>query len=161
MANSTLFSNHGHVLLFLSQHPDARLRDVAGRVGITERAVQKIVRDLQDEGLLDVTKRGRRNRYRVNTRKSLQQPLGVRCTVGSLVALFRGRPESAEKAAGPEPVRPDAAPSTRVAAEKPKPAKRSTPPQSDKGAGSGSASKAKKKRSRKKRPADDQQGSLF
>ena len=48
------------------------LRDVAAEVGITERAVQKIVRDLQDAGFLTVTKQGRCNRYRINKRRSLR-----------------------------------------------------------------------------------------
>ena len=60
MSKWTLFSNHGHVLLFLANDPEARLRDVAAAVGITERAVQKIVRDLQDGGVLSVSKHGRR-----------------------------------------------------------------------------------------------------
>ncbi|NNL00312.1 MAG: winged helix-turn-helix domain-containing protein, partial [Xanthomonadales bacterium] len=56
MSNWTLFSNHGHVLVCLARDPGARLRDVATAVGITERAVQKIVRDLQDGGMVSVTK---------------------------------------------------------------------------------------------------------
>ena len=47
----TFLSNHGHVLLALAQDPQARMRDVATAVGITERAVQLIVRDLEDGGL--------------------------------------------------------------------------------------------------------------
>ena len=46
----TLLSNHGHVLLCIAQEPEIRLRDVAERVGITERAVQRIVADLDESG---------------------------------------------------------------------------------------------------------------
>lgn len=88
MSKWTLFSNHGHVLLYLSQDPASRLRDVAGKVGITERAVQKIVRDLQDAGMLTVSKHGRRNRYRIHTRKHLRHPLESHCTVGQLVEML-------------------------------------------------------------------------
>ena len=49
--NWTFLSNHAHVLVCLASDPDARLRDVAARVGITERAVQKIVGDLERPGL--------------------------------------------------------------------------------------------------------------
>ena len=56
MSNWTLFSNHGLVLFCLARDPEARLRDVATDVGITERAVQKIVRDLQDGGMISITK---------------------------------------------------------------------------------------------------------
>lgn len=90
MGNSTLFSNHGHVLLVLADDPEARLRDVAARIGITERAVQKIVRDLQDDGLVTVSKHGRRNRYRINTRKTLRHPLEASRTVGALIGLMKG-----------------------------------------------------------------------
>ncbi len=89
MRKWTLFSNHGHVLLFLANDPEARLRDVAQSVGITERAVQKIVRDLQDGGILSVSKHGRRNRYRVHTRKSLRHPLEAHRTVGNLISMMR------------------------------------------------------------------------
>jgi len=88
MSRWTLFSNHGHVLLLAAQDPDARLRDIAASVGITERAVQKIIRDLQDAGLLTISKYGRRNRYRVHTRKPLRHALESHCTVGQLVRLI-------------------------------------------------------------------------
>ena len=57
----TILSNHGHVLLCLDRDPEMRLRDVADMVGITERAVQKIVADLEDSELLTRTKVGRCN----------------------------------------------------------------------------------------------------
>lgn len=94
MSRWTLFSNHGHVLLLVAQQPEARLRDIAQRVGITERAVQKIVRDLQDAGMLTVSKHGRRNRYRVHTRKALRHRLESHCTVGQLVRLVAGPGEA-------------------------------------------------------------------
>lgn len=95
MGDWTFFSNYGHVLVCLARHPKARLRDVAAQVGITERAVQKIVRDLQDAGFLTVTKQGRCNRYRINKRKSLRHTLESHCTVGKLLALL-ARPDRAD-----------------------------------------------------------------
>jgi len=91
MGDWTFFSNHGHVLVCLERDRRARLRDVAAEVGITERAVQKIVRDLQDEGFLSVTKQGRCNRYRINRRKSLRHQLESHCTVGKLLSLMARR----------------------------------------------------------------------
>ena len=88
MGDWTFFSNYGHVLVCLARNREARLRDVAADVGITERAVQKIVRDLQDEGFLTVSKQGRCNRYRINRRKSLRHDLESHCTVGKLLALI-------------------------------------------------------------------------
>jgi hypothetical protein len=88
MSKWTLFSNHGHVLVVLSRDPDARLRDVAQIVGITERAVQKIVRDLQDGGLVGVTKHGRRNRYRLRLNQPLRHTLEAHCTIGELLEMI-------------------------------------------------------------------------
>lgn len=84
MSNWTLFSNHGHVLICLSRDPQARLRDVAADVGITERAVQKIVRDLQDVGMISVTKNGRRNSYRIHQKSSLRHDIEAGCTLKDL-----------------------------------------------------------------------------
>lgn len=106
MGDWTFFSNHGHVLACLARDRDARLRDVAQKVGITERAVQKIVRDLQDAAYLSVSKHGRRNRYRINNRKSLRHPLQAGCTVGQLMAVLIKpqlplEPGGGEEGAGP------------------------------------------------------------
>ena len=87
MGDWTFFSNYGHVLVCLAQNREVRLRDVALEVGITERAVQKIVRDLQDAGFLTVSKQGRCNRYRINKRKTLRHGLESHCTVGKLLSL--------------------------------------------------------------------------
>jgi hypothetical protein len=90
MSNWTLFSNHGHVLVCLASDSDARLRDVAADVGITERAVQKIVRDLQTYGMISVTKNGRRNRYRIHNKQNLRHELEAHCTLGDLMKLVAG-----------------------------------------------------------------------
>ena len=121
MSEWTIFSNHGHVLLYLAREPEARLRDVAQEVGITERAVQKIVRDLQDGGILKVTRHGRRNRYQVNTRKSLRHRLESHRTVGSLVRLIKEGakpPAQSDQAIEPPPPAPEP-PQTETAAEAP------------------------------------------
>lgn len=85
MSDWTLFSNHGHVLVSLARNSEARLRDVAMDVGITERAVQKIVRDLQDGGMVSVTKNGRRNSYRIHGKKTLRHDLESACTLKDLI----------------------------------------------------------------------------
>ena len=88
MSNWTIFSNHGHVLVCLARDSDARLRDVAADVGLTERAVQKIVRDLQEGGMISVSKHGRRNRYRIDNQQTLRHALEAHCTLGALVELI-------------------------------------------------------------------------
>jgi DNA-binding transcriptional ArsR family regulator len=87
----TFLSNHAHVLVCLAQDPDARLRDVALSVGITERAVQKIVDDLEDAGVVTRERSGRRNRYRLNVNVPLRHPLEAHRCVGSLLAMVLDR----------------------------------------------------------------------
>src|SRR5256885_16924423 len=61
----SFLSNHARVLAMVAAEPDVRLREVAVRIGITERAVQRIVAELEREGLLSRAREGRRNRYEV------------------------------------------------------------------------------------------------
>lgn len=83
----TFLSNHGHVLVCLARDPEARLRDVAGSVGITERAVQKIVSDLEAAGVVARVRDGRRNRYRLFTDRPLRHPIESHRTVGALLGM--------------------------------------------------------------------------
>lgn len=87
MSNWTIFSNHGHVLFCLARDSKARLRDVAADVGITERAVQKIVRDLQDGGMISVTKSGRRNCYLIHKKQALRHELEASCKLRDLIGV--------------------------------------------------------------------------
>lgn len=84
----TCLSNHGHVLVCLARNPDARLRDVATKVGITERAVQKIVSDLETGGVLTREKEGRRNRYHLHPEPALRHPLEAHRSVGDLLRML-------------------------------------------------------------------------
>jgi DNA-binding transcriptional ArsR family regulator len=84
----TFLGNHAHVLFVLAQDPTCRLRDVAARVGITERAVARLVADLAAEGYLEVEREGRRNRYRVDGGRPLRHPLERHRTVRDLVDLI-------------------------------------------------------------------------
>jgi hypothetical protein len=83
----TFLTNHAHVLLCLAAEPDVRLRDVAGAVGITERAVQHIVADLTAAGVVERTREGRRNRYTVHSDVPLRHPIEAHRLVADLVAL--------------------------------------------------------------------------
>jgi DNA-binding Lrp family transcriptional regulator len=105
MSNWTLFSNHGHVLVCLARDSEARLRDVAADVGITERAVQKIVRDLQEGGMISVSKHGRRNRYRIHKGVTMRHDLEAHCTLGELIQFVRTKPV-AETTAEPQRTAP-------------------------------------------------------
>ncbi|HVK06897.1 MAG TPA: winged helix-turn-helix domain-containing protein [Armatimonadaceae bacterium] len=82
----TFLSNHAHVLICLGRDPGVRLRDVAERVGITERAVQRIVADLEEAGVITRTRDGRRNHYDIHHCKPLRHPIEAHATVGALLA---------------------------------------------------------------------------
>jgi predicted ArsR family transcriptional regulator len=86
----TFLSNHGHVLVSLARDTEARMRDVAEAVGITERAVQQIVHDLVDEGYLHKSKTGRRNRYRVVAGAHFRHHLEAGLTLGPVLELVNG-----------------------------------------------------------------------
>ena len=81
----TYLTNHSHVLVALDTDPELRVRDLALMVGITERAVQRILSDLEDAGVVKIEKLGRRNRYRIMRGARLRHPLEHHCTVGGLL----------------------------------------------------------------------------
>ena len=88
METWTFLSNYGHVLLCIAEDPEIRLRDVAERVGITERSTQRIVADLISEGYLRQEKVGRRNRYDVQRELPLRHPIEKASEVGVLLELL-------------------------------------------------------------------------
>ncbi len=85
----TFLTNHGHVLLCLAREEPLTARELAARIGITERAVQAILTDLTDDGYLAKSKDGRRNIYRVNAHGRLRHPLESHHTVADLVEALR------------------------------------------------------------------------
>ena len=89
-AGWTFLTNHAHVLLCLAEGRDDTLRAVAVRVGITERAVQRIVGDLEAGGVIARSRDGRRNRYEVNPAIPLRHDLESHKTVGDLMTMVSG-----------------------------------------------------------------------
>lgn len=85
-------TNHAHVLLCVARDPEARVRDVAGRVGITERAAQRILGDLLAEGYVSKVKLGRRNRYTVNRKGRLRHPVFRELEIGPLLDILQQEP---------------------------------------------------------------------
>jgi DNA-binding MarR family transcriptional regulator len=88
MAQWTFLTNHAHVLLCVASNPQIRLRDIAELVGITERAAQRIVGELEAEGYLTRERDGRRNTYRLEPDMPLRHPLDKRYRIGQLLAAF-------------------------------------------------------------------------
>lgn len=84
----TFLTNHAHVLLCVARDPGARLRDVANDVGITERAAQRIVANLVDDGYLERERVGRRNQYRLNPELPLRHPLEREHAIGEILTVL-------------------------------------------------------------------------
>lgn len=84
----TFLTNHSHVLLCLVDDPEMRMRDIAIKVGITERAVQRIISDLADDGYIKRIKEGRCNHYKINTEKHLRHEIEKDNTLEELINLI-------------------------------------------------------------------------
>jgi hypothetical protein len=93
-----LLTNHGAVLLYVAEHPDATVRQVGDGVGITERAAARILRDLREASYLHATRNGRRNSYVIDR----SQPLRHRAAGSARVSdLLSGLLREHEPAAAP------------------------------------------------------------
>ena len=87
-SNWTFLTNHTHTLVVLSRDPQMRIRDLADEIGITERAVQRILSELVGEGVLRVKKVGRRNQYTINRKMKLRHSLESSHRIGELLDLL-------------------------------------------------------------------------
>lgn len=87
-ARWTFLTNHAHVLAVLDSNPQLVLRQVAVEVGITERAVQRIIQDLEEGGFIRKEKVGRTNRYQVLTNQHLRHPIEAHRKIGDLLKLI-------------------------------------------------------------------------
>ena len=86
-AQWTFLTNHAHVLICIAEDPNARIRDLADRVGITERAIQKIITDLEEGHYLTHVRDGRRNVYRIRANQPLRHPVERHRSVAVLLNL--------------------------------------------------------------------------
>jgi DNA-binding MarR family transcriptional regulator len=84
----TFLTNHAHVLMCLAKNPSERIRDLAVEVGITERAVQRIIVELEADGYLEHIRDGRRNVYKVFSRKPLRHDIEKHRQVHDLIKLI-------------------------------------------------------------------------
>ena len=96
----TLLTGHGHVLVEIARNPDARIRDIAAVAGLTERAVQAIVADLEAAGYLSRTRTGRRTVYSVNPDKLFRHSAQEGHRVGPFLDLLAAA--GAEITPGPD-----------------------------------------------------------
>jgi DNA-binding IclR family transcriptional regulator len=84
----TFLTNHARVLAAIAEDPAIRIRDIAARCRLTERAVQKIVSDLEESGFLTHTRNGRSNAYRIEEGTILRHPAEAGLTVADLLSLL-------------------------------------------------------------------------
>ncbi len=94
----TFLTNHSHVLILLNAEPDLVLREIAARVGITERAIQQIIADLEEGGFIEREKIGRRNHYDVKTDHYLRHPIEAHCKIADLLSLIVDHPDAKQNA---------------------------------------------------------------
>lgn len=87
----TFLTNHAHVLLCLARDPTMRMRDIAAEVGITERAVQRIIGELEGAGYIARVRKGRRNAYRVHGALCLRHPVEQHRRISDLIRLIHGK----------------------------------------------------------------------
>lgn len=104
-ARWTFLTNHAHVLLCLARSPGITLRDVAVTVGVTERAVQRIVHDLEAAGYLTRRRSGRQNEYEIDATLPLRHPIEAHHTVGALIELTQAEVAASRRRAGSRPSR--------------------------------------------------------
>jgi DNA-binding transcriptional ArsR family regulator len=84
----TIFTNHTHVLVCIVRDPEERVREIARKVGITERAVQRIIGDLEEAGVIVRERLGRRNRYNLSLDRPLRHPLEANTTIAEIMGVI-------------------------------------------------------------------------
>lgn len=107
-ASWTFLTNHAHVLVCIARDPGIRIREIAERVGITERAAQGIVADLAAAGYVTRTRIGRRNRYEIDPTRPVRHPLEQPHSIGDLLSAIAAI-ENRAGASAPEPAAPPGA----------------------------------------------------
>ena len=95
MADWSFLTNHARVLLCIAHDPGVRLRDIAARVGVTERTAYGIVTDLAEAGYVVKHKDGRRNRYQIQAHLPLPEPDTRQRTIGEILTLLTGADDEA------------------------------------------------------------------
>ena len=84
----TIFSNHAHVLVCNVRNPEERVREIARKVGITERAVQRIIGELEEAGVITRERLGRTNRYSLSLDRPLRHPLEANTTIAEVIRVI-------------------------------------------------------------------------
>jgi hypothetical protein len=89
-----LLTSHGQVLFHVAAYPDATIPQIARTLGLSERRVGVILRDLKEDGMLRVTRIGRRNRYDVNAQARFRHPSLAHVQLSELLSTFVPREDA-------------------------------------------------------------------
>ena len=84
-----LITSHGAVLLFLAAHPGGTVAEMAASLGITERRITSVLRDLQRSGMLSSRPSGRRRVHAVNVLKIMRYPVGSGMPIAKFLRMGR------------------------------------------------------------------------
>lgn len=89
--NWGFLTNHAQILVCIARDPEARVRDLGDRVGMTERAAHRVLADLVNAGYVTRERHGRRNRYTLNQHLALPDTIARKGNVGELLRILNGR----------------------------------------------------------------------
>jgi hypothetical protein len=103
----TFLTNHARVLVEIARNPHTRLRDISAAIGITERAAQAIVNDLEEAGYISRTRVGRRNHYSVDPSRPFRHPADADQRVAGLLTIFGHNDRTHALPGNSAPARPD------------------------------------------------------
>jgi len=117
MERWSFLTNHGRVLLCIAHDPGVRLRDIAARVGITERSAYGIVTDLSEAGYVIKQKDGRRNRYQIQAHMPLPEPTSQQLAIGEVLAVLAGADASQQPTGANQPEATTAPHTARAASQ--------------------------------------------
>ncbi|MEZ5217797.1 MAG: winged helix-turn-helix domain-containing protein [Ilumatobacteraceae bacterium] len=97
----TFLTNHAHILLAIASSPEARVRDLAELVGVTERTAMQIIDDLEADGYVTRERVGRRNRYQIDRSHRLRHPLEKHHEIDALLqAVTHAAPAGPDDTSG-------------------------------------------------------------
>jgi predicted HTH transcriptional regulator len=93
----TFLTNHAQVLLCIARNQRMTAKEIAEVVGITERAVQRLIRDLEESGYIMRVRVGRQNRYVINTDQPMRHPAQGGRPIGELIDLLTPLAEAGKR----------------------------------------------------------------
>jgi len=100
MAEWMFLTNHALILGFLARHPRITARELSMKIGITERAIRKIIVDLENDGYIVKAREGRRLRYSINPELPLRHDTQRDKAVGELLELLGWKRKASQKRSG-------------------------------------------------------------